>query len=295
MRKLHHLPLLSLIAALVACGGESTPDREPQSVPTSAAPAAAGQDSRPTASKGTGVPFLLESGFIYTGETPIVHFDRPVPTEGGRYWITVVDAAKADDKWGTWPYIDTGATEVPLSAVNTPGWYEVRLHGRYPDFSTHVISRAVLEVVEDPTGAAPSRPASTESASRDDFSQPVAGDPNAGDNPFDRVSFMSESEVLVLVGPPVAKLVEDDRTRWYYEDQYPNHFGEQTCPELHSATGLYLRRGLRSVRRKEQAGDHRRLWRAHRQEMDRRPRGLAVRRPDLRGRREHALRHRLRG
>ena len=183
MRKLHHLPLLSLIAALVACGGESTPDREPQSVPTSAAPAAAGQDSRPTASKGTGVPFLLESGFIYTGETPIVHFDRPVPTEGGRYWITVVDAAKADDKWGTWPYIDTGATEVPLSAVNTPGWYEVRLHGRYPEFSTHLISRAVLEVVEDPTGAAPSRPASTESASRDDFSQPVAGDPNAGTTP----------------------------------------------------------------------------------------------------------------
>jgi hypothetical protein len=51
------------------------------------------------------------------------------------------------------------------------------------------------------------------------------------------VSFKTESEVLALVGPPVAKLVEDDRTRWYYEDQYPNNFGEMACPELHFMNG----------------------------------------------------------
>jgi len=238
MSKTLHLPLCSLIAVLLACGGEAPiPDREPPSVPSSTAPAAAGRDSKPTASTGAGVSFLLESGFLYAGETPIVHFDRPVPAEGGHYWITVVDSAQSDDKWGAWRYIDAGATEVPLWAVNSPGWYEVRFHDRYPKLSTHVISRAVLEVVEAPAPEAPSRTARTQSDSWDDSSQLGAVEPETGDNPFDRVSFKTESEVLALVGPPVAKLVEDDRTRWYYEDQYPIHFGELACPELHFMDG----------------------------------------------------------
>ena len=241
MRKIHLLLLFGVVAVLAACGGEAE-RAQPESSAVAAPPAAAvaARPSQPAASTGGGVTFLLESGYLYAGEKPIVHFDRPVPSAGGRYWITVVDSSKPDDKYGAWQYVDAGATEVPLAAVGRPGWYEVRLHDRYPEFSTHVISRAVLEVVEAPNLADTSDP-SPKSTSRA-AAVPAAGgsDPTLVDNPFDRVSFMSESEVVALVGPPAAKLVEDDRTRWYYEDQYPNEFGEQACPELHLMGGQVM-------------------------------------------------------
>jgi hypothetical protein len=245
MRVIRHLPLCSLIAVLVACGGETPrPGQVQPSAQSTPLPAPAARPSQPAPSSGGGVPFILESGYLYAGERPIVHFDRPVPAEGGRYWITVVEASKGDEKYGAWQYIDAGATEVPLSAVRSPGWYEVRLHDRYPELSTHVVSRSVLEVVEVPVladAANSARPTGGGSGgdSRGDTTDPDASypDPGAGANPFDRVSFKTESEVLALVGPPVAKLVEDDRTRWYYEDQYPNNFGEMACPELHFMNG----------------------------------------------------------
>ncbi|TNF70744.1 MAG: hypothetical protein EP299_13375 [Acidobacteria bacterium] len=241
MRKLHLLTLYGFVAVLVACGGGA--ERPQPDVPEVAAPppeAVAARPSQPAASTGGNVSFLLESGYLYAGEKPIVHFDRPVPTAGGRYWITVVESSKPDDKYGAWQYIDAGATEVPLASVRTPGWYEVRLHDRYPELSTHVISRAVLEVVEVPDLAGSSAP-EPKSSSRP-AAAPVASetDPGFTENPFDRVSFMTESEVLSLVGPPAAKLVEEDRTRWFYEDQYPNDFGEQACPELHFMGGQVM-------------------------------------------------------
>jgi hypothetical protein len=116
----------------------------------------------------------------------------------------------------------------------------VRLHDRYPELSTHVVSRSVLEVVEVPDLTETTTPASKSSTRAAAAAVAPESDPVVTDNPFDRVSFKTESEVLALVGPPVAKLVEDDRTRWYYEDQYPNDFGEQACPELHFMGGQVM-------------------------------------------------------
>jgi hypothetical protein len=245
MRKIQTVVLSSLAAVLVACGG-GDPKPQPDSPTVEAPPpaAVAARPSPPAASSGGGVSFLLESGYLYSGEKPIVHFDRPVPSTGGRYWITVVESSKTDDKYGAWQYIDAGATEVPLAAVGTPGWYEVRLHDRYPELSTHVVSRAMLEVVEvpilaDAAGSARTTAGGSDTASRSGTTSTNDNSPDrgAGANPFDQVSFKTESEVLSLVGPPAAKLVEDDRTRWYYEDQYPNNFGEMACPELHFIDG----------------------------------------------------------
>lgn len=240
MSKSYQPWLLPVFVFLVACGGDGAgPDREPPSVPSAVTPAAPDRDSKPSASSGTSVSFLLESDYLYTGGTPIVRFDSSLPANGGQYWITVVEASRPDEEYGDWQYVEAGQTEVRMSLVTRPGWYEVRLHDRYPELSSHVVSRAALEVVAaPPTERAAPSPAAREAADFRDDSPPVAAaDLAAGDNPFDRVSFKSESEVLALVGPPAAKLVEEDRIRWYYLDQYLNQFGEMACPELHFMDG----------------------------------------------------------
>lgn len=80
--------------------------------------------------------------------TPVVVTYKEVlpPSEGNRYWITIIDPTAADSEWGAWVYVEDGATTTTLTAPETPGNYEIRLHGNYPAKSFDVLQRSPLVV-----------------------------------------------------------------------------------------------------------------------------------------------------
>lgn len=69
----------------------------------------------------------------------------PSPTES-RYWITIIDPGAADSEWGAWVYVEDGATSTTLTAPETPGNYEIRLHANYPAKPFEVVQRSPLTV-----------------------------------------------------------------------------------------------------------------------------------------------------
>jgi uncharacterized protein YfaS (alpha-2-macroglobulin family) len=92
------------------------------------------------------VSFTLAKSVISPGQKPKVTFNMPLPKEGEKYWITVIDKNAADSEWGQWRYVDAGVSELELDAVPEAGEYEVRLHDRYSELSYHVIARQPLTV-----------------------------------------------------------------------------------------------------------------------------------------------------
>lgn len=223
MKSATPLPLCTLVAVLITCGAE----------PGSTGAHSTGEEA---------TAFTLERATLAVGDGPLVTFDRPLPPEGERYWITVIRASEPDSGWGAWQYVDSGVTQVKLAALTAAGRYEVRLHAHYPEHSYDVVNRASLTVEQGPAVAPSTTPVATPEAAAPGAVEPTAPEPATpeaatGDNPFDQVSFKSEAEVLTLVGEPAAKLVEEDRIRWYYEDQFLNRFGEMACPELHFMDG----------------------------------------------------------
>jgi hypothetical protein len=68
---------------------------------------------------------------------------------GERFWVTVVAADAADDRYGKWDYVADGARHFKLAVPTAAGDYEVRLHANYPKKSTNVVFRARIHV--DPT------------------------------------------------------------------------------------------------------------------------------------------------
>ena len=58
----------------------------------------------------------------------MVTFDKPLPKDGEKYWITVAPAGSPDSEYGQWQYVDAGVSSIELAPVPEAGRYEVRLH-----------------------------------------------------------------------------------------------------------------------------------------------------------------------
>jgi len=93
-----------------------------------------------------GVTFALSQTEIKPGESVLVTFNKPLPKEGEKYWITVIPASMGDDQWGDWKYVDAGVKEVSVTGPATVGKFEVRLHDRYSELPYHVVYRQALTV-----------------------------------------------------------------------------------------------------------------------------------------------------
>lgn len=93
------------------------------------------------------VSFSLDRDVYPAGASIKIVFNGPIePSEGNRYWITVVEAGKGDSSWGAYEYVDKGAKSARLRAPSAPGTYEVRLHGDYPKKSHDVLFRRRIAV-----------------------------------------------------------------------------------------------------------------------------------------------------
>lgn len=89
----------------------------------------------------------LEKASIAVGEQPVIKFGTGLlPRTGERFWVTVIEAGKADSEWGKYVYVELGATEARLPAVEAAGSYEVRLHSEHPTKSSNVVTRLPLTV-----------------------------------------------------------------------------------------------------------------------------------------------------
>ena len=66
------------------------------------------------------ISFVLGEDKVQTGESVTVTFDKPLPKQGERYWITVIPASKGDAEWGDWKYVDVGVKAVSVTAPAMP-------------------------------------------------------------------------------------------------------------------------------------------------------------------------------
>jgi hypothetical protein len=94
----------------------------------------------------------------YDPGTPItIHFTSPLTSpSNSRAWVTTVESSAAPDQFGDWSYVADHATSATLTAPNTPGSYQVRLHTDYPTHTTN-LRRAINFTV----GQAPAAPGET--------------------------------------------------------------------------------------------------------------------------------------
>jgi hypothetical protein len=92
-------------------------------------------------------PEIREGGSYRVGDTVTLRFDRPLTTgrTGEQFWVALVRTGAADPEWGTWHYVDAGATSTTLS-LKQAGAFEVRLHDSYPRLSHHVVLRRRIDV-----------------------------------------------------------------------------------------------------------------------------------------------------
>jgi len=91
--------------------------------------------------------FTLSSNSVAAGENVTVTFSQPLaPLSNERYWITIADATTGDDEWGDWVYGEADMSRITLTAPDTAGSYEVRLHGNYPTKPYNVIHRLSLTI-----------------------------------------------------------------------------------------------------------------------------------------------------
>lgn len=89
---------------------------------------------------------VQEGGSYRVGDTVTLRFDRPLAGRSGeKFWVALVRAGAADREWGTWRYVDAGATSTALSLTQA-GAFELRLHDGYPRLSHHVVLRRRIDV-----------------------------------------------------------------------------------------------------------------------------------------------------
>lgn len=112
-------------------------------VDASADPADPAQGATPLAKQ----KFTLAKTTFKAGEPIIAKFGlkmKALPNE--RFWITIVEASKPDDAYGSYEYVQDDARKVTIDAPRAPGDYEVRLHANYPTKSTNVVHRARIRI-----------------------------------------------------------------------------------------------------------------------------------------------------
>ena len=64
-----------------------------------------------------GALFAVDKPSAAPGATVRIRFPSPMHSVAGdQYWITIAPAKSADSEWGTWKYVDDGATSVDLTA-----------------------------------------------------------------------------------------------------------------------------------------------------------------------------------
>lgn len=114
-------------------------------VPVVVAPAKAAV--APVAPAPAGVAaFTLAAAEFKVGSSIAVTFTAPLAAAAGeKHWLTLAPASSPDSEFGTWHYVQAGATSDTLAA-GTAGSFEVRLHDGYPRTSFHVVSRQTVLV-----------------------------------------------------------------------------------------------------------------------------------------------------
>ena len=76
--------------------------------------------------------FALDKQTYRPGEPVTIMFAEPVPSSGARRaWVTIVEAGKRPEAYGTWEFVPDKAHDVRLQAPNIPGAYEARVHTDY--------------------------------------------------------------------------------------------------------------------------------------------------------------------
>jgi hypothetical protein len=80
--------------------------------------------------------FTLDKRTYAPGDAVHLAFAQPVPSSGmRRAWITIVEANRSPESYGSWEFVTDRAGSAKLQAPLIPGVYEARIH---TDYSTRM-------------------------------------------------------------------------------------------------------------------------------------------------------------
>lgn len=95
----------------------------------------------PAAIAAPALAVALESNAI------VAEFDAPVASPAhSRFWVALVAPTDPDEAYGTWKYVEDGASETRLPLPVMGGELELRLHGDFPAQRTNVVARQAVIV-----------------------------------------------------------------------------------------------------------------------------------------------------
>lgn len=95
---------------------------------------------------GGGPKVALKSAEVKKGEPVEIDYGMKLdPPPGQQYWVTLTKAGAPDSEWGSWHYVQKGASTDSIVTTAT-GAFEVRLHNLYPKNPHGVIARAPVNV-----------------------------------------------------------------------------------------------------------------------------------------------------
>ena len=111
------------------------------------APLTVDEQAAPNPQVATKFRFHVKGKTAAAGEPVELVFAQPMTAAPGeRFWVTVVAAGDADDKYGKYEYVPDGARKMLFEMPKQPGDYELRLHANYPAKATNVVHRVKIHV-----------------------------------------------------------------------------------------------------------------------------------------------------
>jgi hypothetical protein len=132
------------LVALAACEGPPT-----MTVESTDHPAADPPHEGPARSRGCG-PADRKPVTVLTGDAVRVRFDKPIEGKStNQYWIQLVPAGTPESDTSGRLLVPRGVTSAEVRA-SSPGNYEVRLHGSYPEKEHALIARVPVTIAGYP-------------------------------------------------------------------------------------------------------------------------------------------------
>jgi len=115
-------------------------------------------DPQPAGNGNAPKPRLAAKSFVPNADV-VIMFAEPVSSKTtNRYWVAIAPAGTAPSVYGSWTFVEDGATSVKLTAPSAPGTYELRLHGNYPAKSfdiKHTVRFEITTASKPAAGATP--------------------------------------------------------------------------------------------------------------------------------------------
>ena len=149
MRQFHSqlralMPHALALVVLAACEGPPAITVEPTNHPAADTP-----QEGPARSRGCG-PADRKPITVLTGDAVRVRFDKPIEGKAtNQYWIQLVPAGTPESDTSGRILVPRGVTSAEVRA-SSPGNYEVRLHGSYPEKEHALIARVPVTIAGYP-------------------------------------------------------------------------------------------------------------------------------------------------